>query len=109
MNVTDLQRIFLTGYALGLGSGLVLTSFVALSLGRRARYRHRYAMRHIESLSVALRGCAAPRGAPLPPYRPPVPRPAPLRQRPPSLADSVMETQQMPVITSAQAGAVAGW
>lgn len=116
MNPNDLQRIFLTGFAIGLLTGLVITSFLGLALTLRARHRYRYALRHIESLSVALRGCAAPRSSPLPPLKLLAPSEEPpeafLRQRPPSLAgrpDWATETQRMPVITSASVGTVAGW
>lgn len=112
MNPTDLQRIFLTGYALGLASGIVMSAFLGAALTRRARHRHRYTLRYIESLSEALRGCAAPRTEPLPPMRLLAPPPPPQRHQPPSLADRpdwATETQQMPVITSASSATVAGW
>jgi ferric-dicitrate binding protein FerR (iron transport regulator) len=74
--LTEAQQVLLAAGGIGFASGVLLSTLVATALGRKRRRRHQEALEYIESLSVALRACAAPRLHSLPPLPPqrPLPR-----------------------------------
>jgi hypothetical protein len=72
-SLDDAQRVLLTGYALGLGSGVALTALCWAHAALQARRRYRYALRRNQALSDALRASVGPSGLTDPPMPPRVP------------------------------------
>jgi hypothetical protein len=68
--LNDAQRVLLTGYALGLGSGTALTALCWAHTALQARRRYRYALRCNRALSDALRASVGPSESPEAPMPP---------------------------------------